>query len=662
MAYANTLKASFHLDDWPSIVENRYVHLKELSLSNLMAAAAKGPNSNRPVANLSFALNYYFGGLNAIGYHLVNQLIHTLTGIILYFLLVTTLDLGPLRGKYEKREWLALTVALLWAVHPVQTQSVTYIVQRMNGMAGMFFLLSLYLYVRGRRGGTTRVKVWFYSGSGAAGLLALGSKEIAAVLPLMLALYEFYFFQGLDLREVRRRWFWVVGIMGMLLIIVLVFLGPNFIRGVLAGYQDWDFTLGERLLTQLRVVMYYLSLLLFPLPSRLNVDYDFAISHSFFNPVSTLFSFLGILGLVGLGVYLARRRPLASFGIFWFLGNLVVESSVIPLDMAFEHRLYLPLLGFLLFLVGIGGVRRKALIYGAFPVILIFSIWTIQRNIVWKDELTLWSDCLNKSPNKARPHRNLGFAYLNEGMFDEAIKKFRQALQIRPDHAKTHKNLGIAYFNKGMDDEAIREYRQALRINPNFADTYRDLGDIYLNKGMFAEAIREYRQALWIDPDYTEVHNNLGLAFYNKGMFAEAIREFQQATRLSPDLAEAFYNLGNAYAKKGMYDEAIREYQQALRLRPDLAAAHMNLGIAYAKKGMDDEAIREYQQATWLGPDFAEAFYNLGNAYAKKGMYDEAIREYQQALRLKPDLTKARYQLGIVQSLRDYGEGEGTNR
>jgi hypothetical protein len=320
LAYANTLKASFHLDDKRSIVENRYLHLKELSLSKLAAAAIKSRNPNRPVANLSFALNYYFGELNVFGYHLLNLLIHTLTGIILYFLLVTTLALGPLRGKYERREWLALTVALLWAVHPVQTQSVTYIVQRMNSMAGMFFLLSLYLYVRGRLEGTRRVKVWFYSGSGAAGLLALGSKEIAGVLPLMLALYEFYFFQGLELGAVRKKWPWLIGILVIFLVIALVFLGPHFIRGVFAGYQDWDFTLGERLLTQLRVVMYYLSLLLFPLPSRLNVDYDLAVSHSLFNPVSTLFSFLGLLGLAGLGIYLARRKPpwplLGSFG-FW---------------------------------------------------------------------------------------------------------------------------------------------------------------------------------------------------------------------------------------------------------------------------------------------------------------------------------------------------------
>jgi tetratricopeptide (TPR) repeat protein len=682
LIYSNTFEASFHLDDWKNIVENRYLHLKELSLSNLVAAI-RGPSSRRPVSILSFSLNHYFGGLNVIGYHLVNLFIHALAGIILYFLLVTTLALGPLRGKYERSEWLALTVTLLWVVHPVQTQSVTYIVQRMNSMAGMFFLLSLYLYVRGRLGETTRVKVWFYSGSGVAGLLALGSKEIAGVLPIMLVLYEFYFLQGLDLHAVRRKWPWLIGILVIFLIIALVYLGPNFIRGILTLYQYKDFTLAERLLTQLRVVIYYLSLLVFPSPSRLNLDYDFKVSHSLLAPVSTFFSFLVLLGLVGLGVYLARRRPLASFGIFWFLGNLVVESSVIALDMAFEHRLYLPLLGFLLFLVGIFKSEvKKGFIYGTFSVILIFSFWTIQRNIVWNNEFTLWSDCVKKSPNKARPHNNLGVAYAKEGIYDEAIKECQQALELDPDSAESFYNLGIAYAKEEMHDEAIRVYQQAVEIKPDFAKAFCNLGDVFSDKGMYDQAIREYqraveidpefarafynlgiayakvgmhdeairekKKALELDPDFAEAHVNLAIAYGEGGMYDEAIIEYQQALKLNPDNAELFYNLGNAYSNKGMYDQAIREYQQAVEIKPDFAEAHVNLGIAYAKEGTYNKAIREYHQALRLKPDSAEACYNLGDAYSNKGMYDEAIREYQRVLEIIPNFAAAHYKLGLI--------------
>jgi hypothetical protein len=354
---------------------------------------------------------------------------------------------------------------------------VTYIVQRMNSMAGMFFLLSLYLYVRGRLGETKWTKIWYYSGCVVAGVLALGSKEIAGVLPLMLALYEFYFFQDLDLRAVRKKWPGLIGILVIFLIIFLVYLGPNFTGKILDEYRHRDFTLGERLLTQLRVVMYYLNLMVFPLPSRLNVDYDFSLSHSLLNPASTLFSLLGLIGLIGLGVYLARGRPLASFGIFWFLGNLSVESSVIALDMVFEHRLYLPLLGFLLFLVGIAGKKagRKKFIYGACAVIPILSIWTFQRNIVWKDEFTLWSDCVKKSHNRARSYYGISIAYLNKGMYDEAIREAQRVLQINPNYPRAHKvyiNLGVAYLYKGMYDEAIREYQRALELDPDYAEIY----------------------------------------------------------------------------------------------------------------------------------------------------------------------------------------------
>ncbi len=613
LAYSNTFEASFHFDDEPNIVENHYLHLKELSLSKLLAAATKSRNSNRPISYLSFALNYYFGGLNVFGYHLVNLLIHALAGIILYFLLVTTLDLGPLEGKYEGREWLALFIALLWVVHPVQTQSVTYIVQRMNSMAGMFCLLSLYLYVRGRLGGMRSVKGWCYSGCVAAGVLALGSKENAGVLPLMLVLYEFYFFQRLDFRVIRRRWPWVISVLVIFLIIALVYLGPHFIRGVLAGYQIRDFTLGERLLTQLRVVMYYLSLLAFPLPSRLNLDYDFSVSHSLFNPTSTLFCLLGLIGLVGLGVYLSRRKPLASFGIFWFLGNLVVESSVIGLEMVFEHRLYLPLLGFLLFFVGIVGRegRGRGFIYGAFTVILIFSIWTFQRNIVWNDDFTLWSDCVKKSPNKARPRNNLGIAYRGKGMYDEAIREYQQALKLEPDNAESFYNLGNAYSNKGMYDEAIREYQQALRLKPDFAEAHVNLGIAYAKKGMYDGAIREYQQALEIKPDFAEAYMDLGIAYDNRGMYDEAIREHQKALEIKPDFAEAHLNLGAAYAKKGMYDEAIREYQQALEIRPDFAEAHYKLGVLYYHRKQYNLSGRYIKNAEKLGYPVPLAFREM---------------------------------------------------
>ncbi|UCD85428.1 MAG: tetratricopeptide repeat protein [Deltaproteobacteria bacterium] len=692
LAYSNTFDVSFQYDDKTGIVENRYIHMRELSLSDLIPALTKGRYANRPVAQLSFSLNYYFGKLDLFGYHLVNILVHALTGIILYFLLVITLDLGPLRGRYEKREWLALLIVLLWAVHPIQTQSVTYILQRMTSMAGMFFLLSLYLYVRGRLGETRSFKIWCYSGSAVTAILALGSKEVAGVLPLILVLYEFYFFQNLDSRVIKRKWLQIASVLVAFSIIVLIYLGPDFIWKILAPYQDWDFTLSERLLTQLRVIMYYLSLLVFPLPSRLHLDYDFSISHSLFNPVSTFFSLLGLIGMIGLGVYLARRRPLASFGIFWFLGNLVVESSIIPLELVFEHRLYLPLLGFLLFFTGIADRRiiGRGIIYGAFTAIFIFTFWTIQRNIVWKDEFSLWSDCLKKSPNKESSHNNLGIAYFNKEMYDEAIGHYQRALDIKPDCADYYMNLGIAYAKKGMLNEAVRECQQALQIEPFNSKARVDLGNIYYNGGMYDEAIKEYQQAMILDPDnskaYTnlgrayekkgmhdeafekyrqalitdpgdaQAHTNLGLAYFNKGQYDGAIREYRLAIEINPESAKAYHNLGNAYAKKGMFDEAIREFQQALRLRPDFAEALYNLGNAYRDQGKSDEAIKMYKLSLHNDPDYFEVYNNLGNVYVKRGSYKEAIRQYQKVLEITPDHADALYNLG--NAYRDQGKSD----
>ncbi|UCD85487.1 MAG: tetratricopeptide repeat protein [Deltaproteobacteria bacterium] len=630
MIYSNTLETSFHFDDWLYIIDNRHVHLKELSFSKLAAAATKSPLP-RPVSNISFALNYYFGRLNVFGYHLVNLLIHALAGVIIYLLLVTTLNLGSLKGRYKKRERLALIITLLWVMHPIQTQPVNYIMQRMTSLAGMFYLLSLYFYMRGRLGGTRKIRVLFYSGSMAAGLLALGSKENAGVLPLILALYEFYFFQNLDFRVIRRNWVFIIGILVIFISTAFIYLGPNVVEGVLEFYQNKDFTVGERLLTQLRVVMHYISLLFAPLPSRLNLDYDFPVSQSLFNPPSTFFSLLGLIGLVVMGVYLARRNPLVSFGVLWFLGNLVVESSVVGLEMVFEHRLYLPSLGLFLLIEGIDRrkVNERAFIYGAFTVLLLLAFWAIQRNTVWKDEFTLWSDSVKKSPDKVRPYNNLGIAYKRKGMYDEAIRAYQKVISIDPDHANAHTNLGLVYAKKGKYEEAIREYHKAIVIDPAYVEAHVNLGNTYAIKGMYDEAVQEFEKALRIKPDSAKTYMNLGIAYAEQGMYDEAIKAYQRTIFLEPDFFEAYGNLGNAYSFMGMYDKAIREYHKALEIKPDFAGAFYNLGSTYAKKDMPDEAIRAYQRAVGINPYFVEAHYKLGTIFYHRKQYDLSARHFK---------------------------------
>jgi protein O-mannosyl-transferase len=287
----------------------------------------------------------------------VNFFIHVFSGIFLYGFLLLTLNLPSLEGKYGSISYrLALFTSLIFISHPIQTQSVTYIVQRMTSMAGMFYLLTLVLYIKGR---LTKGKArFFYFGVAVLSyLLGVFSKEIVASLPFFVALYEFYFFQNLELTP-RGKKILLSLLAGLLLLGAFAFVlwGHRYIHFIVEGYQREAFTMAERMLTQFRVVLYYLTLLVYPHPSRLNVDYDFLLSKSILDPPSTLISMVVVFGLIGYALWVATKRAVLSFCILWYFGNLVIESSILPIDMVFEHRLYLPSIGpFILF--GLGVVR-----------------------------------------------------------------------------------------------------------------------------------------------------------------------------------------------------------------------------------------------------------------------------------------------------------------
>lgn len=365
LAYSNTFSVPFQFDDLPNILNNPNIQIKVLSWDRLLQLMRNTYDVTiRVFSYFTLALNYYFGEFDVFGYHLVNLIIHMAAGIFLYWFLILTFNLPSLKEKYGPISYkLALFTSLIFISHPIQTQSVTYIVQRMASMGGMFYLLSMALYIKGRAShGKTRF--FYFGGLVLSYVIGVLSKENVAIVPLFLALYEFYFFQNLDL-TVRGKKI-LVGLAGGLLILgafgVLLW-GRRYINVIIDGYQYRTFTMSERVLTQFRIVLYYLTLLIYPHPSRLNLDYDFSISKTVLNPPATLISIVIVLGLIGYGIWVAKRRPVLSFCILWYFGNLIIESSIFPLEMVFEHRLYLPSIGpFILFsLLAVRGIEKLKL-------------------------------------------------------------------------------------------------------------------------------------------------------------------------------------------------------------------------------------------------------------------------------------------------------------
>jgi tetratricopeptide (TPR) repeat protein len=659
--YSNTLSSPFTFDDMSRIVENRHIRLSQFSLYDVFEAGFKSSKS-RPFAYISFALNYYFHQYDLRGYHVVNIIIHILSGFFLYLFLNATLKICSPRYRSSYPELIAVSAALLWLVHPVQTQSVTYIVQRMNSMASMFFILAFWLYVRGRLVGDTHRKWLWYTGAIITWLLSLGSKQTGVVLPFLVFLYEWYFFQNLSKDWLKRRLKLVLGITVLLVLIALIYtdFDPFAKLNRLNDFSKNEFTVAQRALTQLRVVTYYISLLFYPRPSRLNLDYDFPLSYSLFNPLTTLLSLVIIIALFLLGIYLAKKERLISFCIFWFLANLVLESSVIPLAIIFEHRLYLPSMLVCLAVVILlyRFIKPAWLPVGVCCALVAFgSYWTFERNKVWRTDISLWTDCVKKSPNKARPYLNLGKAQAEQDMLDEALLNYQTALRIDPNYVEAHYNLGTLLQLQGKTNEAIEHFLKTIELNPKYAKAYNNLGVMLLKLGKTEEALKNFRQALQIDPNFADAHINMGAALSKLDELSEAVVQFNQALQIDSNLPEAQFQLGATLIKQGRIEQGINHIQKALQMDPDYAEAHNNLGAELLRQGKIDEALEHFNAALRTNPDIAEAHNNIGIIMIQKGNLDAAISHFQKALQIAPEFEPAKNNLQKALALRQNNMG-----
>ena len=587
LIYADTLTAPFIFDDLINILNNPHIRVPALSLENLAWAGFNSPEGRRPVANISFALNYYFNGFNLVGYHVVNILIHTACGIFLYLLAKATLQTPALGSRYEKFGWIPFLTAFIWMVHPLQTQSVTYIVQRMNSMAAMFYVLSMLFYVKFRMSQASRAKWSLFAGCVITAILAFGTKEITATLPLFIILYEWYFFQELSAQWAKRNFFVLGGVILLFIIIALVYLDYNPVAKILRGYRVRDFTPFQRVLTESRVVIFYISLLLWPNPSRLNLDHDFALSYSLLNPAATLIAIATIIGLIVFAFLIARKEPLLSFSIIWFFGNLMIESSIIGLELVFEHRNYLPTMFVVLAIVSLAFRYLKHALPAAIALSLVgalFCVWTFERNKVWADEITLYRDSAAKSPAKARPQNNLGAALSRQDRFEEAIEQYQLALKIKPEYSDAHYNLGYALAKTGKLDEGLSHFREAVRIEPNRVKYLNNLGVALVLKSNYSEAIDHLQTALKINPSDADLHNNLGLAFKKQGEPDAAMQHFSKAVALDPQHVSALINRGVMLMDRGQLEAARKHFVRALEIRPGYMEARLNLEEVQKRK------------------------------------------------------------------------------
>jgi len=647
VAYAGSFRAPFVFDDWNNILENPFVRWTRLDLDSLRFTLANAPLS-RPVAYVSFALNHWLGGYSTPGYHAVNLAIHLANGCLVYALALVTLSrLARLRGQAspapppEALPWLALASGLVFVVHPIQTQSVTYIVQRMNALCTLFYLAALLAFVRGRLATSTRRRVAAFGLSGLFAGLALGSKENAATLPFAAWLYDWYFLRDLE-RDRRAN--------AALAAITALFAAGFFARGgaALLDHSARPFTLGERLLTQPRVIALYVSLILLPLPSRLNLAHDVSVSHGLLDPPTTLACLLALAASLALAVRWARPRRLASFAIVWFLLQLAIESSVFPLELVFEHRTYLPMVGVCLALgppLGrLASARPSWAVAAAALLVAALGAGTWLRNETWSSEVGLWRDAVAKSPRLARAHTNLGVALARAGRHAEAVESYRRALALEPGSGEVHYDLFFSLQALGRADEAQQELDETLRLVPDHAGALDLEGEAAMRRGDLDLAIARFRAALRANTRLAPAYYQLGNALLARGDLEEAAVSLQAAGRLDPQLdassRRAFAVASGRRAlerlARGDANGAAQDLRGALAAEPEDAIAAN--ALAWILATSPDPALRDPQQATRLAETAQRAraddpalLDTLAAAYAAAGRFDAAIGAAERA-------------------------------
>jgi tetratricopeptide (TPR) repeat protein len=614
IVYSNVLDAPFVFDD-VTIRDEAFLHAETFGE---VVGVLFHESTDRRIGYMTFALNFWLNGLNTVGYHVVNLIIHILVGWLVFWLVRQTLYLansltgspvtggatgssgtgratrssgtGRATGSSGSQEehasqrasalgpdaiWsISFFAALLWLVHPVQIMGVTYIVQRLTSLSALLYLAAFAAYVAGRSTAGRKRYVMYALGV-MAWLLSLGVKQNVALLPLVVLIYELWFLHDDPWQAVKAGWKWAAGAIAVVAATAFWYLGSGFWASMATRYAERGITPWERLLSESRVLVYYVSLILLPLPRRLNVDYDFTPSRSLIDPITTLPAVIIVLAAIGFAFWGARRYRFLSFAILWFLVNLAVESTVIPVDLAFEHRLYLPSIG--LIAVGVGFVYRKlaplhryAAPVGLALIAILFGTWTYDRNQVWTDPVLLWRDNAMKSPGKARVHGNLGKAYLDAERYEEAALSFETAIGLDPTLIGAYTNLAVIQIDHFQNYEKATEYlNAALALNPNVPDAYLNLGVIALNTRQLPQAVELFKKVLELDPTNPVAHYNLAACYINLGDVPAALEVIDRGIEYWPAAHRLYLLKGRAYERMGDREAARQALERALELQPD---------------------------------------------------------------------------------------------
>lgn len=612
-AWCNGLGGEFILDDKLAVLTNPSIR-RLWALSTVLQPPNHGETvTGRPLLNLSFALNWAISGKSVWSYHVGNVLIHAAAMLVWFGLVRRTLRTSRLAPRFgADATWIAMVVAAAWAVHPLLTESVTYVSQRAESLAALCYLTVLYALITSV---DKHARVGLWQGIGVMACLAgVATKETVASAPMIALLYDRTFIAG-SLREAwrRRSAFYLSLFATWLLLGWLVMRAGD--RGHTAGFgleiDSWHYAL-----TQVKALWHYAALAAWP--AKLVLDYGFAV-------VTSLGSVAGpglviVMLLVAVGATVRANMPVGVLGIA-SVALLAPSSSFIPVvtqTMA-EHRMYLPLAMLVLLMVGASYVvvGRRGLVAVAVASVAC-GMLTAHRNRDYRTAIGMWHDTIAKAPDNARAYMELGTSLLDVGRAAEAIPVVEQALSLRPETPKAECNLGVALSMVGRYQEALPHFLAAANGLPDRTEPLFGIGFNLVRLGRATEAVSWFQRVVRLTPNDAEAHKNLAVVYEQIGQYREATAEFESAIRCDPRNATVRFAYGNLLGHTGDRTNAIIQYRAAIAIDPKFVNAHLNLGARLIDNGELEEGIKETKLTLSLDPENVSARTNLQRAEAAR--------------------------------------------
>ncbi|MFH2045373.1 MAG: tetratricopeptide repeat protein [Pseudomonadota bacterium] len=635
-----------------------------------------------PLTWVSHMLDCSLFGLNAGMHHLVNLIFHITNTLLLFYLL--NLTTGAI--------WRSAMVAALFAIHPLNVESVAWIAERKNLLSTFFWMLTMLFYIYY----TKRQNIITFTIVIISFILGLLAKPMLVTLPFVFLLFDYWPLERFSLNEFKSQKEIIFHLLLEKVPFFIISLCSVYISSVSLNLQGSIISTSHvpiclRLENSVVSCVSYIGKMIWP--SYLSVFYPFPLSIPEWKVITALTLLIAVT--VVFVFVMIKRFPYLTTGWLWFIGTFIPVSGLVQAGkwpaMA-DRWAYIPCIG-LFIIISWGGYelfsryhfKNIGTAIVSSVIIIALSVVTFIQLTHWGNSESLYKHALQVTPNNFIILNNMGTALIKDKRYSDAEVYLKKALKLKPDYSKAYFNLGTALYKQGYLKEAVKHYSEALRINPEYSEPYYNLGLLFFKQNRIEQAIKYYIKAIKLKPDYAEAHNNLGLAYYKTGITGNALKHYSEALRIHPNLAEAHKNIGNLLFNSGNFDAALSHFKRAatinpkdkniekviitalkakekfqkkekrlldiIGLNPDDYICHTDLGNFYLSYKKLNLAIKQYKKALTINPDDHLIIIKLAKIYAMKGNYNKAISEAKRAIALKPDYAYGYYFIASIYSL-----------